>query len=150
MNSVTKFLLTLTLALAGVGLAHSELTSSTPEDGETLQAAPSEVTLNFSEELETRFSTLKVYPLEADVAEIEENQARINGLAGQLVSEVLEAQGDEEARADTGLQTDENTAETVTLSLKPDLNAGVYVVMWRALSVDSHALQGFITFRVAP
>ena len=153
-NFVKPFVLILTLAFAGVGSAHSELTRSTPESGEILQTAPTEVTLNFSEGLETRFSIFKVYPLETDVTDTDESaenaQARTNGLAGQLKSEVLEAQGDEEVRADTGFQTDEQTAETVTLPLKPDLGAGTYVVMWRVLSVDSHTSQGFVTFRVAP
>ena len=145
-----KFLiLVLTLAFVGVGLAHSELTSSTPADGETLKIAPAEITLNFSEALETRFSIFKVYPLGTDVASTAE-KARVNGLAGQLVADVLEAQGDEDARADTGIQTDKQTAETVALPLKPDLSAGIYVVMWRVLSVDSHTSQGFTTFRVAP
>jgi len=94
---IKPFVLALTLAFAGVGLAHSELTSSTPEDGETLRAAPSEVTLNYSEALETRFSIFKVYPLGADVDESDSDKGaenarlRTNGLAGQLVGEVLEA-----------------------------------------------------------
>ncbi len=151
---VKPFVLALTLVVAGVGSAHSELTSSTPADGETLQAAPSDVTLNYSEALETRFSIFKVYPLDAPKTDkpgesAENARLRTNGLAGQLASNVLETQDDEKVRADTGLQTDERTAETVTLPLKPDLSAGTYVVMWRVLSVDSHTTQGFTTFQVA-
>ena len=54
-----------------------------------------EVTLDFSEALETRFSTFKVYPLGADIDEHESDenaQLRTNGLAGQLVGDVLETQ----------------------------------------------------------
>lgn len=141
--------LTLILMLVGSALAHAELSSSTPADGAVVRAAPTVVTLTFTEPVEVRFSTFKVYPLTADLA-AEDAPARLNGLAGQLVSAVLEARGDEAARADTGLSTGERTAETVTLPLKPDLSAGVYVVMWRALAVDSHATQGFVTFRVEP
>lgn len=144
----------LTLALAGVGFTHSELESSTPAAGEVLQGVPPEVSLTFTEAAEVRFSTFKVYPLGADLgsADLSTNsaEARLNGLAGQLVSEVLEAQGDEDARADTGVSTPERTTQTVTLPLKPDLGPDVYVVMWRVLSVDSHTSQGFVTFRVAP
>lgn len=141
----------LTLALTGVGFAHSDLESSTPAAGEVLPAAPAEVTLTFTEAAEVRFSTFKVYPLGANLDfSADDAEARLNGLAGQLVSEVLEAQGDDDARADTGVSTPERTTETVTLPLKPDLGPGVYVVMWRMLSVDSHTSQGFVTFRVSP
>ncbi len=151
MLEIQRYVLILTLAFAGVGAAHSELESSTPAAGAVLQTAPTEASLTFSEAVEVRFSTFKVYPLDADIDSSADNaEARLNGLAGQLVSEVLETQGDDEARADTGVETAERTADTVTLSLKPDLPAGVYVVMWRVLSVDSHTSQGFITFQVAP
>ncbi len=144
----------LTLALTGVGFAHSELESSNPAAGEVLQAAPTEVSLTFTEAAEVRFSTFKVYPLGADLGSAglltNSAEARLNGLAGQLVSEVLETQGDADARADTGVSTPERTTETVTLPLKPDIGPGVYVVMWRVLSVDSHTSQGFVTFWVAP
>ncbi len=63
---------------------------------------------------------------------------------------MLETQGDDEARADTGVSEAERTSETITLPLKPDLPAGVYAVMWRVLSVDTHTSQGFISFQVAP
>jgi methionine-rich copper-binding protein CopC len=98
-----------------------------------------------------RFSTFKVYPLGADLGpDAPDAEARLNGLAGALAFEVLETQGDDGARADTGVRTGERTAETVTLPLKEGLGAGVYVVMWRTLSVDTHTTQGFLTFRVAP
>ncbi len=147
--------LTLALALvltgAGAAFAHAELASSTPAEGETLAQAPSQVTLSFTERLEVRFSTFKVYPLEAEVDMTEPDAgARLSGLAGQLVSEVLGVQGDEEARADTGVSTTEATADKLTLPLKADLEAGTYVVMWRVLSVDTHELQGFLTFGIAP
>lgn len=143
----------LTLALAGFGstFAHADLESSTPAAGEVLQGAPTEVSLTFTEDAVVRFSTFKVYPLGADLNfSADDAEARVNGLAGQLVSEVLETQGDDDARADTGVSTPERTTETVTLPLKSDSGPGVYVVMWRVLSVDSHTSQGFVTFRVSP
>jgi methionine-rich copper-binding protein CopC len=148
---VKRPLLTLLLTLLGSVFAHAELASSTPADGEVVDTSPTEVTLTFTEAVEVRFSTFKVYPLTADIdPAAEDAQARLGGLAGQLVSEVLETRGDEDARADTGVSTGERTAETITLTLKPDLAAGVYVVMWRVLAVDAHSTQGFMTFRVEP
>lgn len=35
-------------------------------------------------------------------------------------------------------------------SLPTDLAPGTYAVMWRALSVDTHTLQGFMVFTYQP
>ena len=146
-----KLVLSLMLTLiAGVAFAHSELESSAPAANATVPAAPTEVSLTFTEAVEVRFSTFKVYPLGADIDSADAAQARVNGLAGQLVSEVLETQGDEAARANTGVSAGERTSAEITLPLKDDLGPGHYVVMWRVLSTDSHTSQGFVTFRVAP
>ena len=85
----------------------------------------------------------------ADATPPTPEQLRLNGLAGALVAQVLEAKGDEAARADAGVAT-EATSKTVTLNLKPDLAPGTYVVMWRALSVDTHTKQGYYVFTYQP
>jgi len=139
------------LTLIGAASAHAELEESTPAAGETVRTLPEAVTLNFTEPLEVRFSTFKVYPLGADLdMSAEDARARLNGLAGALVSEVLTAQGDEAARADAGVSTAERTSREITLPLKDGLEPGHYVVMWRALSVDTHTTQGFYVFTYAP
>lgn len=144
------FGLALLLSGAGLALAHAEVTSSQPADGTVLETAPTEVTLTFSEAVEVPFSTFKVYPLGAEIDSSDPDaEARRNGLAGQLVSEVLEAQGDDAARADSGLDTTEATATNLALPLKADLEPGIYVAMWRVLSVDTHEIQGFLTFEIA-
>jgi methionine-rich copper-binding protein CopC len=138
------------LTIVGTASAHAELESASPAEGETVTSLPAEVVLTFTEPVEVRFSLLKVYPLDAEVDMSEENaQQRLNGLAGQLVSEVLEVQGDDEARADTGVSTTERTAEVV-LPLKDTLEPGPYVVMWRVISADTHPVEGFYTFVYAP
>jgi copper resistance protein C len=148
---VKSLFFALTLALAGVGSAHADLASSTPVAGAVLERAPDEVTLTFTEAVEVRFSTLKVYALGADVdPDDPDAEARLNGLAGQLVTEVLSASDDTDARVDLGVSDAARTADTVTLTLEPELGAGVYVVMWRVLAVDTHTTQGFFTFRVEP
>ena len=50
----------LTLASAGLTSAHVELTASTPEAGENLDTAPTEVTLTFDGELDSEASTFTV------------------------------------------------------------------------------------------
>lgn len=142
-------LLTL-LTFVGTVSAHAELESASPAEGETVTALPTEVALTFTETVEVRFGLFKVYPLDAEVDMTEGNaQLRLNGLAGQLVAEVLEVQGDDEVRADTDVSTTERTAEVV-LPLKGDLEPGPYVVMWRVISADTHPAEGFYTFVYAP
>jgi methionine-rich copper-binding protein CopC len=53
-------------------------------------------------------------------------------------------------RIDAGLKTQGRTAENVTISLKPGLKPGAYVVMWRVLSVDTHTTSGFFVFVYQP
>ena len=50
----------LTLASAALAAAHVELTASTPEAGENLDTAPTEVTLTFDGELDSEASTFTV------------------------------------------------------------------------------------------
>jgi methionine-rich copper-binding protein CopC len=63
---------------------------------------------------------------------------------------VLTKRGDEAARADAGVTTTARTSTDISLRLKPDSPPGVYAVMWRVLSVDTHTTQGFHVFIVAP
>lgn len=74
----------------------------------------------------------------------------LDAAAETLLSEVIDAQGDEGARADTGVSPSEGRSETVMLRLKDDLEPGAYVVMWKVLSVDAHTIEGFLTFTYDP
>jgi len=145
-------LLTLAVALGfGTAVAHADLVASEPEAGAVLAAAPSEVVLHYSEPLEVPFSIFKVYRLDAEVDPSADNaQARLNGLAAELVNSVLELRDDADAddRVDTGLHTAGATVDEVTFELADDLPAGHYVVMWRVLSIDTHVTQGFFVFSV--
>lgn len=144
-------LLLAALLLGGAVHAHAYLETSSPAEGKVLAEVPEAVTLTFTEPTEVNFSLYKVYPLDTDLDPNAENATqRLNGLAAQLVSEVLEARADEDARADTGAEADGRTSTVVTLPLKDGLEAAHFVVMWRVLSIDTHTTQGFFTFSVAP
>jgi methionine-rich copper-binding protein CopC len=149
--SASRSLLVLAVLLFGTVHAHAYLLEADPAPFAVV-SAPSEVTLQFTEPVEIRFSLFKVYPLEADLPEdlatlSEREQRRLNGLAGALVNEVLMLRDDAEARSDAGLLTDARIADSVTLALK-DLTPGAYVVMWRVLSIDTHITQDFFVFFV--
>ena len=74
----------------------------------------------------------------------------LDDAAETLMAEVIELQDDAAARADTGVTPASGQSETVALSLKSDLAPGAYAVMWKVLSVDSHAIEGFLTFTYDP
>ncbi|MDR7521638.1 MAG: copper resistance protein CopC [Armatimonadota bacterium] len=137
----------LALLGAGAAAAHAYLRAAEPAEDSTVAVAPSEVRLVFSEPIEVRFSTFKVYRVPADPGW---DRRRLNAAAGALVSEVLRRRGDEADRADAGLATAARTTTTVTLRLRPHLAPGAYAVMWRVLSIDTHVTQGFYVFRIRP
>jgi methionine-rich copper-binding protein CopC len=200
---ITALGLSFVLSL-GFVFAHSELESSTPEDGATLSGAPAEIVLTFKENVETGFSIFKVYALPADMitdaaasspsattthdeseasseettsesettkAEHTEDSTSTSGdaataeeggehgaegghdtldtAASAFVPTVIDLQGDEDARADAGVATT-GSSNTVTINLKENLAPGAYVTMFRILSEDTHTVEGFITFEIAP
>jgi methionine-rich copper-binding protein CopC len=51
----------------GLVFAHAFVETSTPEDGAVLSEAPTEIVLNFKENIEAEFSLFKVYPLPAEL-----------------------------------------------------------------------------------
>jgi copper resistance protein C len=57
--------------------------------------------------------------------------------------------GDEASRADAGVANTERSSTDIALRVK-DLEPGAYVLMWRALSVDTHTTQGSFIFVYAP
>ncbi len=137
------------LALAGAALAHAYLVNSSPAENSRVRTLPGEVRLGFAEAVEVRFSSFKVYALEAP-AEALSNPRRLKELAEPLVERVLPLRGDEAARADAGLKNTARTTENIEIKLKPDLKPGAYVVMWRVLSVDSHTTSDFLVFTYLP
>jgi methionine-rich copper-binding protein CopC len=137
----------LALSCAGTTSAHAYLKTSDPAEDSTVGAPPKEIRLTFSEQVETRFSTFKVYPVKMEPGW---DQRRVNAAAGALVSEVLARRGDESDRADEGLATTARTTAEISMKTKVDMMPGAYVVMWRVLSIDTHTTQGFYVFTVGP
>ncbi len=150
--STIRLLALLALLLGGAASAHADMAQSTPAGNTTVTELPGAVQLVFTEPVETLFSVFKVYRLEADVDMAADSAwKRLNGLAGALVNEVLTANdAGAEARVDEGVETASATTAEVSLSLPDDLAPGVYVVMWRVLSIDTHSTQGFLVFEYVP
>ncbi|GEM82168.1 MULTISPECIES: copper resistance CopC family protein [Meiothermus] len=135
--------------LLGLALAHAEYKSSTPSANATVRTAPRSVVINFTAAVEVRLSTFKVYPLNAP-EEAWGSPTRLRRLAQPLVREVLPLRGDAARRVDAGVTTSARTSKSVTLALKPGLQPGAYVVMWKNLGVDGHPETDFFVFIYKP
>jgi methionine-rich copper-binding protein CopC len=138
---------TLVLLWTGVAAGHAYLQTADPAEDAVVRTPPREVRLAFSEPIEVRFSTFKIYPLRVESGW---DIRRLNGAAGLLVSEVLLKRDDEALRVDAGLASAPRTSAHIVLRVRADLRSGAYVVMWRVLSIDTHTTQGFYVFTYAP
>jgi copper resistance protein C len=130
--------------LAGVVLAHSYLSNSSILANSILKTMPDKLTLEFSEPLELEFSSFKIYKLET-----KSTGEKLKLEAQALVARVLALKNDLAKRADDGLETTASEAAVVKLKLKPNQKSGIYVVMYRVLSVDTHITQDFFTFSLS-
>lgn len=99
---------------AAAAYAHASLAHASPSVGSTMNVAPHEVILTFTESLEAAFSKLTV--TDVNGTDVSQGKAQVN----------------------------DNTMRT---SLKP-LNPGIYKVNWRAVSTDTHKIEGSFTFSV--
>ena len=106
------------IALAFSAHAHAHLLSSVPAENAKAMLAPSTLTLNFSEELNLKFSSVEV--LGPDNAKVE------------IASEAL-APKDE---------------KVLIVTLKAPLPAGKCTVNWKAFSQDGHKTNGSYTIDV--
>jgi methionine-rich copper-binding protein CopC len=118
----TRLLLaTAVLALVSTqALAHARLTQSSPRAGAVLKAGPSEIRLQFDDELDDWKSSIALFDSQGRAISI--GRTRLIG------------------RPPTGLSA------PVAGRLRP----GAYKVKWQASSVDGHASHGELGFTVRP
>ncbi|MGE0053714.1 MAG: copper homeostasis periplasmic binding protein CopC [Hyphomicrobium sp.] len=109
------------MSASGAALAHAHLKASDPEKNAKIKAAPSHISLTFSEPIELNFSAVTITA--PDKAEIK---------TGALSH---------------GKESDNHVVDApVTI---PD-TAGTYSVNWRVLSKDGHKMKGSYQFSIAP
>lgn len=133
------------LLLPGVAFGHAHLMDAAPSQGAVVSTWPETISLRFSEGVELGFSTFKVYPLG-----VTGDEQTLREAARERLADALRARGDEDVRADVGLAESASPSETVTIRLKETAEPGAYAVMWRALSVDTHVVEGFYVFTYDP
>ncbi|MEP6775974.1 MAG: copper resistance protein CopC, partial [Chloroflexota bacterium] len=116
---ILAFVLVAWLLYPPIASAHAELIRSTPSAGESLDASPQTMRLEFGESVSLDFSTIQVY-----------DRARTPQKAGAL-----------------GQPSGESNV--IKTSLPNTLGPGVYTVVWRVISAaDGHVTAGSFAFRV--
>jgi copper resistance protein C len=146
MKKPILFVLATSVAFVGIAFAHSKVKKSSPKDGEIVKVMPKVIKLEFNEGLVSKFSTFKVYKLETKSKDSEKLEAEAEALAAKLTMK----KDDAKARADTGFKGEADETTKVSVNLKSGLTPGVYVVMWRLLGTDTHAVSGNIWFQFKP
>ena len=108
------------LVLSGTvaAFAHAHLVRATPAVGTTVSTPPSEVTLRFSEKLESAFSSVVV-----------------RDQTGKQVDK-------------GGATVDKGDRTLMRVLLQQPMTPGVYKVEWKAMSADTHKIDGNFTFKV--
>jgi len=108
----------LAVSSAVSALAHAHLVRATPAVGGTVHTPPSEVTLRFNEKLEAAFSSIVV----------------------------RDSTGKQVDKGDGAVDKSDRTLMRVLL--QQPIAPGVYKVEWKAMSADTHKIDGNFTFKV--
>jgi methionine-rich copper-binding protein CopC len=105
---------------ATAALAHAFLDHAVPGVGATVQGAPGEIILSFTEEIAPAFSGASVVSVEG--VAVPTGKATVNAASRNILH----------------------------IPIGQKLKPGVYVVNWHAVSVDTHRSTGSYKFTVAP
>ena len=108
----------LAVSSAVSALAHAHLVRATPAVGGTVHTPPNEVTLRFNEKLEAAFSSIVV----------------------------RDSTGKQVDKGDGAVDKSDRTLMRVML--QQPIAPGVYKVEWKAMSADTHKIDGNFTFKV--
>jgi copper resistance protein C len=109
----------LSVSSSNIALAHAFPQTEEPPDGATVIAAPTTVSITFSESVDAHFS-------------------------GIIVEDAQGRRAD-----DGGTKPDPNNSRRLGVGLKQPVASGSYKVIWHALSADGHRTQGSYHFTVA-
>jgi len=86
---IASFTVALALANSGYAFAHANLASAVPGAGATVQTAPTEVSITFTEEVVPKFSSIQV--LDAKGARVDQGAAQAPADNAKLLSIGLKA-----------------------------------------------------------
>ena len=122
-------LLGLIALLPSVSVAHGMLIRSQPPADAEIAQFPETIRLSFSERVESRFSRVTVHRAlrDAETGEVSAQQ-----------------------RVDVGMAAGPAVTQELAVRLPEDLAAGLYLIKWQVLSVDSHRTTGRFTLTYTP
>ena len=115
-------------------MAHSQLVSTTPEDGAILRQTPTHLTLIFAE-------PAKLIKIEITKFKQNQKKAWLQSLLGGKAGEAVALDNPPLDMADL------KNATHHSIALSP-LQNGNYEVNWRALSADGHVIKGNLSFTI--
>lgn len=115
--------------LPSVSVAHGMLLRSQPPVDSEIPQLPETIRLSFSERIESRFSRVTVH------------RALRDGETGEVTAQ---------ERVDTGMAEGPAITQELIVRLPATLPAGLYLIQWRVLSVDSHRTTGRFTLTYTP
>ena len=124
-----RVLVALLLLLPSVAAAHGMLLRAQPPVDSEIDRLPETIRLSFSERVESRFSRVTVH------------RARMDSETGEL------AAGE---RIDDGMADTPAITQELAVRLPETLAAGLYLIQWQVLSVDSHRTTGRFTLTYKP
>ena len=122
-------LVALTVLLPSISVAHGMLTRSQPAADSEVAHLPETIRLSFSERVESRFSQVTVH------------RALRNAETGEV---------NPQERVDVGMAEGPALTQELAVRLPEDLAAGLYLIKWQVLSVDSHRTTGRFTLTYTP
>ena len=110
--------------------AHSPLSSSSPQNGETLDVPPTEIVMDFK-------SPAKLIKVELKKLNNKQENSFLGGLFG----------GDDGESVPFGesFLMSMNKRQIIPM---PSLGAGEYLLSWRAMGEDGHVIKGELIFKV--
>ena len=119
----------LAVLLPSVSMAHGVLSRSHPAANSEIARLPEAIRLSFSERVESRFSKVTVHRAlrDAETGEVKPQE-----------------------RVDAGMAEGPAITQELAVRLPEHLAAGLYLVKWQVLSVDSHRTTGRFTFTYTP
>lgn len=122
-------LITLTVLLPSISAAHGMLARIHPAADSEIVQLPEAIRLSFSERVESRFSKVTVHRALRDIE------------TGEV---------EPQERVDAGMAEGPAITQELAVRLPEDLAAGLYLVKWQVLSVDSHRTTGRFTLTYTP
>ena len=122
-------LLALLVLVPSTSVAHGMLLRSQPSADSEIAELPETIRLSFSERIESRFSRVTVH------------RALRDAETGELSAQ---------ERVDAGMAEGSAVTQELAVRLPATLAAGLYLIEWRVLSIDSHRTTGRFTLTYTP